>query len=300
MKEVTALRRKYLSGGAYPIAIKTISGDASPQHEGDLTDIRHSHDFCELVIITEGYGIHWIDGEDYPVTAGDIFVIQGKTAHYFKERHKLCLFNVMFEPKRLGRNLQKLQEIAGYNALFLLEPAYRRRHKFKSRLHIARHTLIHVETIVKRMVEEYHSQQPGYDTMLLSFFMELLVFLSREYSMMEIPQAKSLYRIGNIIGELEKHYKRNWQLDEIARFACMSKSNLLTVFKEATGQSPIEYLIRIRLQKAAGMLISTPLSIGEIAPECGFADSNYLTRQFRKVYKISPREFRKKSLVNNK
>jgi AraC-like DNA-binding protein len=76
----------------------------------------------------------------------------------------------------------------------------------------------------------------------------------------------------------------------------MSKSNLLAVFKEATGHSPIEYLIRLRLHNAAEMLASTSLSISEIAAECGFADSNYLTRQFRKIYNISPREFRKNSL----
>lgn len=300
MEKVTALRRKYLNDGAHPIAIKVISGEAAPQHDGDLTGIQHSHDFSELVIVTEGYGIHWIDGEEYPVSAGDIFVIQGKTAHYFKGRHQLCLLNVMFDPRRLERNLQRLREIAGYNTLFLLEPACRRRHGFKSRLRIARHALSKVETIVRRMVEEERQRQPGYDVMLLSFFLELVVFLSREYSMVEAPQAKSLYRIGNIIGELEKHYKRNWQLDEIARFARMSKSNLLTVFKEATGRSPIEYLIRMRLHKAAGMLAATPLAVSEIAPECGFADSNYLTRQFRKVYKMSPREFRKQALVNIK
>lgn len=295
MKKITALRRKYLVGGTYPITIKSISGDASPQHEGDLTDIRHSHDFSELVIITEGYGVHWIDGDDYPVTAGDIFAIQGKTVHYFKERHKLGMYNVMFDARHLNSYLKKLQEIAGYNALFLLEPAYRRRHKFKSRLHISRHALNYVETVVRRMSDELREQKPGYDTMLLSFFLELLVFLSREYSTVEMPQAKSLYRIGNIIGELEKQYKRNWRLDEIARLACMSKSNLLAVFREATGYSPVEYLIRIRLQKAAEMLTATPLTISEIAPECGFNDSNYLTRQFCKVYKLSPREFRKSS-----
>ena len=66
-------------------------------------------------------------------------------------------------------------------------------------------------------------------------------------------------------------------------------------FKEATGYSPIDYLIRIRLHKAAEMLVSTSSTISEISPECGFADSNYLTRQFRKVYKVSPREFRRNS-----
>ena len=77
--------------------MRTIRGDAAKQHEGDLTDIRHTHDFSELIIITSGGGKHWIDGDTYSVKAGDIFLIQGNTEHYFGDRYKLGMFNIMFD-----------------------------------------------------------------------------------------------------------------------------------------------------------------------------------------------------------
>ena len=293
MKAVQAQCKDFFKENTYPIALRSIHGDQHHQHHGDLTDVEHWHDFAELVIITEGYGTHSIDGIDYPVFAGDIFIFQGKTKHYFKERHGLTMHNIMYDNRNLQHSFKNLQGDAGYNAMFLLEPAYRRRHRFKSRLHISRRSLAHVETIVHKIKNEQEQQLAGYDTLILSMLLELIVFFSRQYSKVDVPQAQALYRIGKIISKLELQYQNNWNIAQLAKVAGMSKSSLIVAFKDATGYSPIDYLIRIRLQKAAELLITTDEPLGEIAVQCGFHDSNYLTRQFRRVYNSTPRQFRK-------
>ena len=293
MKAIQALSKDFFKENAHPVALRSIRGDQHHQHPGDLTDVEHWHDFAELVIISEGYGVHSIDGIDYPVSAGDIFVFQGKTKHHFKERHGLNMHNIMYDNRRLQHSFKNLQGDAGYNAMFLLEPAYRRRHRFKSRLRISRRSLAHVETIVHKIQDEQEQQLAGNDTLMLSMLLELIVFFSRQYSKVDIPQAKALYRIGKIIGRLETQYKKDWNITQLSKVAAMSKSSLIVAFKDATGYSPIDYLIRIRLQKAAELLIETEESLGEIAVQCGFHDSNYLTRQFRRVYNLTPRQFRK-------
>jgi len=293
MKAIQALSKDFFRENAHPIALRSIHGDQHYQHPGDLTDMEHWHDFAELVIITEGYGIHSIDGIDYPVSAGDIFVFQGKTKHYFKERHGLAMHNIMYDNRRLQNSFKNLQGDAGYNAMFLLEPAYRRRHRFKSRLRISRRSLAHVETIIHKIRDEQKQQLPGSDTLMLSMLLELIVFFSRQYSKVDIPQAQALYRIGKIISRLETQYQKDWNITQLTKVAGMSKSSLIVTFKNATGYSPIDYLIRIRLQKAAESLVETEASLGEIAVKCGFHDSNYLTRQFRRVYNLTPRQFRK-------
>ena len=62
MQTVIANRADFFPKDGCPIALRTIQGDRPLQHEGDLTDIRHTHDFSELVIITAGGGEHWING----------------------------------------------------------------------------------------------------------------------------------------------------------------------------------------------------------------------------------------------
>jgi AraC-like DNA-binding protein len=66
----------------------------------------------------------------------------------------------------------------------------------------------------------------------------------------------------------------------------------MRVFRKATGQTPIEYLVRLRIQKAMELLRTTDRTITEIAMDVGFNDSNYFARQFRRLTDRSPRAFR--------
>jgi AraC-like DNA-binding protein len=68
----------------------------------------------------------------------------------------------------------------------------------------------------------------------------------------------------------------------------------MRVFRKATGQTPIDYLVRLRIQKSISLLRNTDQPIIEIALESGFNDSNYFTRQFRKLTNESPSAYRKR------
>lgn len=292
MQTVIANRNDFFLSNCCPIALRTIQGDAPIQHEGDLTDIRHTHDFAELIIITHGGGEHWIDGNVYPVSAGDVFLIQGHTEHCFTERHGLTMYNIMFDDFYLRDHLRSLRSMPGFNAFFLFEPTYRRRHKFQSRLHLEPDTLFPLTSLLYQMVSEVRKKRSGFDLILLSRVLEIFVLLSREYSKNKNQMAKSLFRLGELITHLESDYTQNWTISRISRIAAMSPSTLLPVFKSVTGHSPIEYLLNVRLTRAAERLLKSSKSVSEIASECGFTDSNYFSRQFRKHYNCSPRDYR--------
>ncbi|MBO5668517.1 MAG: helix-turn-helix domain-containing protein [Lentisphaeria bacterium] len=292
MKTVIANRADFFQKDGCPVALRTIQGDSPVQHEGDLTDIRHTHDFSELIIITGGGGDHWINGVSYPVSAGDIFLIQGNTEHYFKRRHNLEMFNIMFDDSYLKEHLHTLRSLSGFNAFFLFEPTYRRSHKFQSRLHIAPETMLPLKSELQRMLEESRHRNSGFDLILLAKALEIFVFISREYSQVKNPKARTLCRLGEVISMLEKRYKEPWTIARISRIASMAPSTLLPVFKKVTGYSPIDYLLHVRLSKAAEQLLQTELAISDIAAECGFPDSNYFARQFKKCYDLSPRDYR--------
>jgi len=292
-KAVVANRKDFFTPNGCPIAIRTIQGDRAMQHEGDLTDIRHTHDFAELIIITNGGGNHWINGTNYQVSAGDIFLIQGNSEHYFTHRYGLSMFNVMFDESYLRDHLKTLYTMPGFNAFFLFEPTYRKRHHFQSHLHLDSEAMYPLRTCLHQMLTEQHESQPGFDLMLLSRVLEIFVIISREYSNTKNPKAKSLYRLGDLIAKLEKDYTQEWSVKRISAISAMAPSTLLPIFKSVTGYSPIDYLLHVRLSHAAEALLNTSDSITEIATDNGFADSNYFARQFRKFYKCSPREYRK-------
>ena len=293
MQTVIANRADFFPKDGCPIALRTIQGDEPIQHEGDLTDIRHTHDFSELIIITGGGGEHWINGAAYQVAAGDVFLIQGNTEHYFKKRHNLDMYNIMFDDSYLKKHLHSLRSLSGFNAFFLFEPTYRRSHKFKSHLQIGPETMRPLKTELQRMVEETRNDRPGCDLILLAKALEIFVFISREYSRVKNPMARSLCRLGELISLLENRYREHWTIEKISRIAAMAPSTLLPVFKKVTGYSPIDYLLHVRLAKAGELLLKTSTPVSEIAADCGFNDSNYFSRQFRKAYGLSPRDYRK-------
>jgi AraC-like DNA-binding protein len=295
MKSKIADSIHYFGLAGFPVAVRRVRTDAThtPSHPHDLTEVEHSHDFCELVIVTHGSAMHCLEGKDFPVTAGDIFLLQGRQRHYFYDRQNLDLINIMYDPEKIGLPENELRKLPGYCAMFLLEPAYRRQHRFASRLHLKRVPLAHAEQLAEEMERESENSEAGYEVALRAKLMELMVYLSRAYTSTDTTEAHALLRVGNVIGALENDFSKEWKLDELLKIAHMSRSNLMRIFRNATGQTPIDYLVRLRIQKALEMLRNTNLSITEIALEVGFNDSNYFTRCFRRVMEQTPKQYRK-------
>lgn len=295
MESIIADGIHYFGLSGFPLAVRRVRTDAenTPSHPHDLTEVEHSHDFFELVIVTRGSAMHLLEGKEFPVAAGDIFLLQGQQRHYFYNRENLDLINIMYDPKKIALPENELRRMPGYCAMFMLEPNYRHQHRFASRLHLDRVPLAHVERLAEEMEQEASAKHPGYEVLLRAKLLELLTYLSRAYTSAKSVEAHALLRVGNVIGALENEYAKDWKLEDLTETAHMSRSNLMRIFRKATGHTPIEYLIRIRIQKAMELLCNTDLTITEIAMEIGFNDSNYFTRQFKRIIGKSPRTFRK-------
>ena len=80
---------------------------------------------------------------------------------------------------------------------------------------------------------------------------------------------------------------------DIATIVGYSPNYLSRKFKETVGIGVHEYIVFIRLQKAANELLSTRDKITDIALRCGFSDSNYFKDAFKKKYGLTPRAYRK-------
>ena len=79
-------------------------------------------------------------------------------------------------------------------------------------------------------------------------------------------------------------------IDIIAKEAAMSEYHFFRLFKKTFGTSPHQYLLNKRLQAAAALL-TTDLSISDIAIECGFTDVFAFSKTFKKRYGVSPSSF---------
>lgn len=282
----TLKKDDWFHADGFPIAVER----RDPQEPFGL----HDHEFSELVIISGGHGLH-VTGEDtWQLSAGDVLVIGGSRPHDYLNMDQLRLINVLFDPKELALDLKDLSALPGYHALFHLEPAYRKRHDFQSRLRLSRTELEQAIGLVDKLDRELGARDVGFGFVATAVFMQLIGFLSRCYGRSSSGDSRALLRIAQTITHLESNYAEEISLDALVQMSEMSKRSFLRAFEAAMGCSPIAYVIQLRVSRAAKLLRQTEASVTEIAYEVGFRDSNYFARQFRKHFGVSPRQYRHK------
>jgi AraC-like DNA-binding protein len=279
------LRKQEIFGDAR-LPLEVIGRDPQPPFP------LHAHDVTELVIITRGTGTHFTENAEYLVSTGDVFVIHGDLRHGYRDLHDLALVNILYDEKALSLNLYDLRALPGFHALFYVEPKFRRQHEFKSSLHLNQQQLAPVCDLTDKIETEIRKRQPGCTFMAVSHFMNLLGVLSRFYVVGKLPEQRHVLRMAETISYLETNWRKEIALADLTAISHMSESTLLRAFRKATGASPIEYVLRLRVRKACELLQKTDLTVSEIAGETGFADSNYFTRQFRKIVGLPPRDYR--------
>jgi transcriptional regulator GlxA family with amidase domain len=140
--------------------------------------------------------------------------------------------------------------------------------------------------------KELNERTNGFKLIATAAFMQIVGYLSRYYARAKNSDSRALLRIGAAISHLEANYREPVALDQLAQIAHMSNRNFVRSFQAAIGSSPIAYLIQLRVNRAAALLSHTELTITEIAFQAGFNDSNYFSRQFRKLLGVTPGQYR--------
>ena len=261
------------------------------QYGGHDEDTRlHKHfEFSELVVVLNGNATHIVNTETFHIKKGNVFIIDGDTLHAYKDPLDFKICNIMYRPEMLKSIGPDLRTSNGFQAMFVLEPFYRNIHTHQSRFQLSMPGLNYVSTLISIMIDEYNGKQQGYQTMLISRFMELVVYLSRQYDKQETGTDSNLMHLANAISYIENHYLEPLTLDAIAANSNISVRHLNRLFQSYNQTTPMAYLQRLRLQRACVLLKHTHHPITKISYDCGFNDSNYFTRQFTKNLGVSPK-----------
>jgi transcriptional regulator GlxA family with amidase domain len=91
---------------------------------------------------------------------------------------------------------------------------------------------------------------------------------------------------------MKAHLSRPLRVATLAAMANRSESHYATLFCRQTGYPPIDYFIRLRIQRACQLLDSTTLSVKQVAAGAGYGDPLYFSRVFRTVMDMSPSQYR--------
>ena len=249
----------------------------------------HTHDAQELLIVLYGNLGVSIDGKVFSVSAGDIINIPRNTPHHTLLQDPddpAILFFTSFSEFHF-RGMEPDVFTFPDNALVLHTDG------------LIRQDMVN---LCLRMVAERYNNQVGQYFMQKAFLTQLLLMIIRQF-----PSAKcqvqsdsyafethhKTYVVDEIRKYLSNHYADKVSLDLIAKNMYLSSAYISKIFKEETGEAPINYLIKLRLERARAQLEADGHeSIKAISCSVGYDDVYYFSKLFKKYYGVSPANYR--------
>ncbi len=165
----------------------------------------------------------------------------------------------------------------------------------------------------EKILEEYRLKPGVYTTgkspLVKEMLLQLIVehtnkpFISSEKGML-LSTLSTLGKLVNNVGNISNdkineaitfitmHYNTDINIKELANSCNLSQSRFMYLFKEQTGMAPHAYQQTLRIKNSMTLLTSTKLKIVEVGRQCGYEDSLYFSRVFKKLVGVSPKEYR--------
>ena len=116
----------------------------------------------------------------------------------------------------------------------------------------------------------------------------------------EYLRGEYISRINRVIDYIEKNVNKDLSLENLAEVANFSRFHFHRIFKAMVGETLYQFIQRIRIEKAASLLINNPkVSITEIAFDCGFSGSSTFARAFRETFQMSASQWRSRGYLQD-
>lgn len=101
------------------------------------------------------------------------------------------------------------------------------------------------------------------------------------------------WQVRKVVNYVEAHLDRRLRNEDLAMLVRLNPSHFGRAFRNSIGEPPHEYVIRRRVERAQGLMLSTKASLSDIALDCGLSDQSHLTRLFRRIVGETPRAWRR-------
>ena len=275
--------RSYLDTEKFPLSTQQVY----PQKNTPW----HQHDFIELCIASSGSGLHQTDHEEKIIRRGDVYVIPRGMFHQYSQcSEDFDIINILYVPELIPMPLLDATYIPGYEKFYLCRNLQPGEFPF---MHLEEKDIAPVIATTAELVRECHSGRPGHIFNSLGIFMHLIGKLLSIFSV-NVPDTENYcLNTADVVSYINTHYDKKISIAKLCSIAGMSKAALMQNFARATGTTPLQYQLQLKIAEAVILLRSTSKSISEIALETGFSDTNYFGRQFKRITGSSPGSYRK-------
>ena len=244
----------------------------------------HWHREMELLRVISGELTLYINNEVFELCSGDAVIIPSGALHRGEPRecaYDCAVFDLsMIASSKSGRarELTQLLMSSGFDISPICPSA---------------------EESIGELLDTVARGEEYYELRVLSLLSGIAheVYLANPPSGEHRESEKNARRravITLLINKIEKEYMTRLTLSDLAELAQVNEKYLCRFFKEYTGQTPIDYINRLRVDRACYEMSVTGMNVTEAAFECGFNELSYFSKMFKKYKGIAPGEYRKR------
>lgn len=230
-----------------------------------------------LIFCIKGKGRLTLDGRARAVSENTLFVIPKGKAHCYQsdEKEPWSIYWVHFSGEKAPFFVDKLSVESPFIHISLEKSAIIK---------------LLFNEIIDNLAKGYTYENMVYVSQLLAHLLGL-VFFSTENLNGTTLEGKNL-PIEESIDLMNRNLDKRLSLGQLAQHANLSVTQYSLLFKEKTGFSPVDYFIRLKIQRACQYLDLTDWKVSEIAKRLGFSDPYYFSRSFYKIMCYSPKKYR--------
>ncbi|MBM7636449.1 AraC family transcriptional regulator [Streptococcus saliviloxodontae] len=255
--------------------------------------IYHWHPELEIIFVEKGTARFHVNYEIFNSQPGDLIFIQPTSMHSIhpidQEEHLSQTFKIHLD--NLGRST-----IEQFSQRYL-QPLHNGHFELMPRIqpHMAGYE--DIKTLVQVIFKLCHDQPLYYDILLKAKLHELLYLLySKRYVVRHYTD--DIYRkyekLKDLIAYLNTHYMEDLSIDFLADYFGYSRAHFMTIFKQHTGSSCLDFILQLRLSKTCEALVHTDQSVTQITEAIGFNNQANFNRQFKQRYQMTPLQYRKR------
>lgn len=257
----------------------------------------------KIIFMLEGDCLHQVDDEEpVPFARGDVLVIPRICRQRYWPKsdqgsHRVHALRLVLDPALVPafsadhRRSSIPGDVETDFSVFV-------RHHLQEWRHLPGGQDSEVRPLLAELREEAERRLPGYRYRVTALCSMIVVHVIRQLTAgvtsASTRAEKGRARLVNQTKEyLLKNHDRELHLTEVAEHLTVTAEHLSRVFKQETGQTVFGYLQHLRLENAKTLLLSSDLSVTEIARQTGFSSASLFSRNFRQYVGASPLKYRR-------
>ena len=266
-------------------------------HERNLTDFVvpwHWHEELELGYIEQGVSVIRTINQEYPVHQGNGFFINTNvvdTKINGSPGSPALEVNHIFHPIFIGGHFGSRITTKYLNPILQNQ---------QIAVHIIRRGSKETDALLDQLILlKEMNRKPNQEILIRNTLSDawllLLDEIEKHFEAPQVIETERQTRIKSMLSYIHRNFGEKITLEEIAAAANISAREANRIFQKTVRQTPFEYLLSYRLSRAKELLSRSDLPVTEISYRCGFTDSAYMGKQFRKAFGMSPKEYRQKN-----